>query len=119
MTYTFADLRKDVLQNVTVSSDFFGETVRYRATDLEGGERSIAVHCKHGQRFIFDAEGNEIVVEELTVTIDREALDRAPVAGDLVYRGEDTIGFLYAYSGGDQPHYWRRVFERRRRLSQG
>ncbi len=118
MTYSFADLRKDVLKNVTTSTEYFGEAVAYK---LHGDDqaRLIEIHCKHSQRFIFDAEGNETVVEEVTATIDRDDLPREPRAGDLIYRGNDSIGYLYAYGGGDQPHYWRRVFERRRRLSQG
>jgi hypothetical protein len=117
MTHSFADLRKDILQNVTTNSEYFGEEVTYKSG--EDLTTRINVHCKHSQRFTFDDSGNEVVVEEVTVTIDRESLPREPKSGDLIYRGTDTIGYLYAYGGGDQPHYWRRVFERRRRLAQG
>jgi len=116
MTYSFAQLRKDILKNVTTSPTFFGERVTYNASGIV---KEIDVHCKHSQRFLFDQEGNEVVVEELTVTIDLDDLLREPKSGDLVYRAGETIGYLYAYGGGDQPHYWRRVFERRRRLAQG
>ena len=119
MTYTFADLRKAVLKDVTTSTDYFGESIRYRAVDLDDGELTFDAHCKHTQRLESRDDGSQVSIEELTVTIDRDSLPREPKLGDLVYRGIDEIGFLHAYNGGDQPHYWRRVYKREKEITKG
>src|SRR5262245_25548424 len=116
MTYSFAELRRDVLRNVMLSPNFFGEEITYKTATAQ---TTLNAHCKHSQRYIFNTEGDEIAIEEITVTIDKRDLEVEPDSGDLIYRNGDSIGYLYAYGGGDQPHYWRRVYERRRTLSQG
>lgn len=118
MTYTFSDLRRDVLQDRMVSAEYFGEVVTYYCKRT-GKERLLEIHCGHRTRNSVDDEGNDIVIEEVTATIDKEDLPEAPEIGDRITRKGDSVGYLHEYSGGDQPHYWRRVFVRTRRISHG
>lgn len=117
MAFTFDDLRKKVLDERTLNTAFFAETIVYRRENCP--DKSLPAHCKHGIRYTIGEDGQEMAVEQLTVTISKEDVTTEPRRGDRVYRTGETSPYIYAYSGKAEKHFWRFVFERRRVLTQG
>jgi len=98
---TFADLRKHVLNNLTLSTDFFGELVTIQPTN--GASAEITAKISHRQSrgtrskpSAFDDEPNVDVQEEIEVCVSRDPaftggpmLDK-PSIGDRLTRSSDV-----------------------------
>ena len=114
---TFIDVQRDVMTDFRLSSDWFGQSVKYRTGD--GDEYTLDVHTRHTIRRDHDDQGNEVVIEQVHCEIDRQAIPAAPTHGSRMILEEDDQAYLYGYQGKHRPTSYRATFERRRVMSQG
>lgn len=113
--FDFQALRRHVLVNRSVSTEFFGEVVTYRTPTRD--DVVIKIHSDHSAEPEFDSQGNEVYVERLKVKINRADIARAPDLQHAIRRADDSRDYLYAFGGKHDPHCYHATFERRHRRS--
>jgi hypothetical protein len=116
-TFDFNDLRRHVLTHRSVSTEFFGETVTYRIPTRD--DVSLKIHADHSVKEEFDASGNEIVIEQLKIKVNRTDIANAPDLQHAIRRAGEARDYLYAFSGKHDVHCYHATFERRYRRSIG
>jgi hypothetical protein len=113
--HPFQAHRRRILRRRVLSLDLFAEVVTYKIPQRP--DLTPSVLADHKDEIVMDGEG-EVLVETLSVVIDREAIPCAPTRGHKLRRDGEDRDYLFSYAGRHDSEAYRVKFERRRRISE-